>query len=256
MGGDWAHPQREARYRWAAELAAGDTALDAACGAGWGTAVLASRAEATGVDISPGAIGEARDRHGAVARFLEGDIEDLPLGAGEFDLVACFEALPQLVDPARALDELRRVLRPGGLLLASVPNPRAYPAGTPLHRNEIDPERLGALLRDRFARVALHRQQSHTASLLGDGGALASERPDAEPGVRVSGGGAAAGPGVELHTVAVAGDGELPAPPVQVAIGGAATEREGEALAEWRRRAVEAEAEACALRRKLRELQS
>ena len=58
------------------------------------------------VDIRPG--------HGV--RIL-GDAQALPLADAAFDVVLCTEVLEHLPEPQRAIDEMRRVLRPGGLLL-------------------------------------------------------------------------------------------------------------------------------------------
>jgi O-antigen biosynthesis protein len=257
-GGDQVRPapERHVRYRWAAGIVAGGRVLDAACGAGWGTAVLAqSAAEAIGVDLSPATIANAQHSHGGQAQFLQGDLRDLPLGDGEFDHVVCFEALAQVAEPERALDELRRVLRPGGTLLASAPNPATYPAGNPLHLSEIAPAELERLLRARFANVAVHRQQTYLASLLGDAELLGRGDPAAEIEVGVA---KLWGepPGGELHAVAAASDGELPAAPAWLALGEDATyEERRQPLEEWQQRAVEAEAEVCALQRKLRERQ-
>ena len=92
-------PERQVRYAWAAQLLAGSRALDAACGAGWGTATLAAAGvSAVGADFSPAAIAAARDEHGERAEFREGDLRDLPFGEAEFDAVVCFEALAQVAD--------------------------------------------------------------------------------------------------------------------------------------------------------------
>ena len=253
------HPnlERHARYRWAAEALAGGRVLDAACGVGWGTALLAGGcAEAVGVDLSPAAIAEAREAHGEAARFERGDLRELPFGDGDFDHVVCFEALAHVADPPQALDELRRVLRAGGALLVSVPNGAVYPPGNPLHRSELDSAELEALLGERFANVAVHRQQSYHASLLGSASMLAHDDPAAPIAadvVKALGG----APGSELHAVAAAGDGELPPPPAVLALGELLDYREREArLEEWRERAVAAEARAAAQARKLRSLEA
>jgi SAM-dependent methyltransferase len=247
-------PERHVRYRWAAEVIAGGGVLDAGCGGGWGTAVLAERArEAVGIDLSPTAVLDAESAYGESVQFLLGDLRDLPLADGEFGHVVCFEALAHVAEPERVLDELCRVLRPGGTLLVSVPNPATYPAGNPLHLSETTPDELERLLRARFANVAVHRQQTYFASLLGDAELLAREDPAAEIEVGVA---KLRGepPGSELHAVAAASDGELPPAPTRLALGeDAAYEERQRPLEQWRRRAVEAEAEVCALQRKLRE---
>lgn len=250
-------PERQARYRWASRLAAGGRVLDAACGGGWGTAVLAeSAAGAVGVDFSPAAIADARRDYGEVANFQEGDLRRLPFDAGEFDCVVCFEAIAHVADPEQALDELRRVLRPGGRLLVSTPNRDVYPGGNPLHLREMTSEDLEGLLAARFANVAMHRQQAYFASLLCGTAMLAQRDPteQIEAAVRKIPGGP---PGSELHAVAVATDGEPAAAPAWLVIGRDVDyEEQQRLLEEWRDRAVRAEAEALALRKELRALQS
>lgn len=119
-----------ARYALAAEhVRPGDTVLDAACGMGYGAALLARGSEAArviGVDNSEAAIGYARaafsDR-GVPTEFHMADATRLGFLADEsVDLVACFETLEHVPDPAALLAEFRRVLTPGGRIIVSVPN--------------------------------------------------------------------------------------------------------------------------------------
>mgnify|MGYP001370262344 CR=1 FL=1 len=49
------------------------------------------------------------------------DLHDLPVADGSFDAVVCTEVLEHVAEPARVLDELARVLRPGGTVLITVP---------------------------------------------------------------------------------------------------------------------------------------
>jgi SAM-dependent methyltransferase len=208
-------------------------------------------AGAVGVDFSPAAIAAARSAYAGRAEFVEADLRSLPFDAGEFDGVVCFETLTHVDEPERVLDELRRVLKPDGVMLVSAPNREVYPAGNPLHLSSLSSSELETLLSVRFAKVAVHRQQSYFASLLGDEETLAKHDPadtiDAYV-TKLSGGMLES----ELHAVAAATDGELPAPPSWLAIGNevdyAEQQRE---LVEWRERAVQAEAEALALRREL-----
>lgn len=213
-----------------------------------------SAVEAVGVDLSPIAISEARSEHGDGARFLEGDLREMPFEDGEFDHVVCFEALAQVAETEQVLDELRRVLRPGGVLMISSPNRDAYPPGNPLHLSEIDSAELEVLLAKRFAKVAVHRQQSYHASLLGTTEILAHDAA-AEPLrakiLKTVGG----PPGTELHAVTAATDGELPAPPAWLALGELVDYDEQQSqLEEWRERAIEAEAKVLTQSRELRSL--
>ena len=54
-------------------------------------------------------------------RVVLGDIEGMPFPDSEFDAVVCTEVLEHVPNPSRALEEIRRVLKPRGVLIGSVP---------------------------------------------------------------------------------------------------------------------------------------
>jgi SAM-dependent methyltransferase len=98
--------------------APGSPILDAGCGTGLNLRHLP--AGSTGIDINPRNIELLRSRlpnHDVV----EGDIEAMPFEAGAYGTVLCTEVLEHVPDPAAAIREFRRVLRPGGVLIGSVP---------------------------------------------------------------------------------------------------------------------------------------
>ena len=98
-------------------------ALDAACGTGRHSRHLADRGHAVvGVDGSPEMLSRARAQvpHG---RFSQGDLCDLPLPSGVFDLVVCSLAFDHVADLDGPTAELARVLRPGGRLVVSDVHP-------------------------------------------------------------------------------------------------------------------------------------
>lgn len=104
-------------------LRSGLALLDVGCGPGTITLDLARRVEpgaVLGVDASTEVITRAeaaRVREGVdTARFATGDVYALDLDDGSFDVVHAHQVLQHLSDPVRALGELRRVLRPDGLL--------------------------------------------------------------------------------------------------------------------------------------------
>ena len=74
----------------------------------------------TGIELSPEMLVIARQRAASLRRDVdlrEGDAEHLPLDDASFDTVVCAFSLCTIPSPAAALDEMRRVLRPGGRLL-------------------------------------------------------------------------------------------------------------------------------------------
>jgi SAM-dependent methyltransferase len=74
----------------------------------------------TGVDISDSFVRIASENArtaGVDVEFRPGNASDLPFAAESFDLVYCRAAFKNFADPARAIAEMHRVLRPGGLAL-------------------------------------------------------------------------------------------------------------------------------------------
>ncbi|MGA4579911.1 methyltransferase domain-containing protein [Limisphaera sp. VF-2] len=119
-----------ARYALARQhVRPGAVVLDAACGLGYGSAVLAAGTGAgriVGLDCSAWAIEYARLHYASGDPRLEfhrGDVTRLDfLEDASVDLVVSFETLEHLPNPELALREFARVLKPGGFFIGSVPN--------------------------------------------------------------------------------------------------------------------------------------
>ncbi|HJU15660.1 MAG TPA: methyltransferase domain-containing protein, partial [Stellaceae bacterium] len=114
----------------AAGVGAGTRVLDLACGPGLVAAAAAERgAVPVGVDFSAAMLAAARAAHPAI-RFVEADADVLPCVDGACDAVASNFGVHHFPDPARALGEARRVLRPGGRIAftswAAPPENRAW----------------------------------------------------------------------------------------------------------------------------------
>jgi len=98
----------------------GARAVDVGCGTGFNLRRLHDRGfDVTGVEPSVELRSIAAADNPAV-QILDGDIENLPLESGTFDLVLVIEVVRYLADPSRALAELARVLRPGGVAIVTV----------------------------------------------------------------------------------------------------------------------------------------
>jgi ubiquinone/menaquinone biosynthesis C-methylase UbiE len=96
-----------------------DRVLDLSCGAGWATRLLAKnvlRGTIVGVDLSDQMIARAREssKQFSNIEYRVGSAEQIPAEDGFFDKVLSVEAFYYYPDQGRALDELRRVLKPSG----------------------------------------------------------------------------------------------------------------------------------------------
>jgi hypothetical protein len=148
----------------------------------------------------------------------------------------CFETIEHVVDQEKALDELRRVLAPDGVLALSSPNREVYGAGNPHHTHEFTPAELSAALGRRFEHVNLYRQHAWMATLVGDESVVRTGGIDTEIAARVRKL-ERMEPGEETFTVAIASD--LPVPAVESLV--ALTD--SRELDAWQERARSAEAE-------------
>src|ERR1700722_12707333 len=93
--------------------------LDAGCGSGRNMVDLAHHGEVTGVELSHTSVELARDR--GVGEVLSGSVMDMPFDDASFDLSVSLDVIEHLEDDVGALHELRRVTKPGGALLVTVP---------------------------------------------------------------------------------------------------------------------------------------
>lgn len=158
--------EHRARYRWAARLVSGKAVLDVACGVGYGLEmyVEAGAAAVTGVDVDPAAVAQAQSRHGKVATVLEGDLRELPLEDDGFDVVTCFETIEHVDGAEAGIAELRRVLKPEGILVISSPNPDVYVGHNEHHVHEFRPEELAEAVRRHFAHAMVYEQRAWLGS--------------------------------------------------------------------------------------------
>lgn len=150
------------RYDFARQFCAGAEALDAACGAGYGSAHLAPVAtRVVGVDVDARAVEHARSRYVSTnLEFRVGDVQSLDDPSGIYGVVCSFETIEHVDDPDRALQELTRVLAPDGTLVISTPSAKTTTASpeNPFHRCEWSAGDFEQLLRGYFDAVELYGQ--------------------------------------------------------------------------------------------------
>ena len=104
---------------WICSQASGDT-LEVAIGTGLNLPHYSAGVRLTGVEWSPQMLDQARRRATALrteADLRVGDAQALPFDDDAFDTVVCTFSLCAIPDDAKAVREMGRVLRPGGLLL-------------------------------------------------------------------------------------------------------------------------------------------
>lgn len=154
----WA--EHVARYRHASKVGAG-IALDVACGSGLGFSSLKQGVDGlVAGDIDGAAIAEARRSTVDVEGLCRLDVTALPFRSASFDLITSFETVEHVRDDGALVDELRRVLRPTGMVFISTPNrlvtgSEADAPSNPFHVREYTPDELERLLRRSFGRVDL-----------------------------------------------------------------------------------------------------
>lgn len=126
--------------------------LDLGCGVGHSFALLAPR-ETVGVDRDPASLaGQARET-------VVADMRALPFERGSFASALAVHSIEHVPDPERVLDEVVRVLEPGGTALLVTPNRLTFARPDeiidPYHFREYDPAQLRALCAPHFGRVQI-----------------------------------------------------------------------------------------------------
>lgn len=156
------HLIHEKAYEKASEMAHGKTVLDLGCNTGYGSHILSSVAQKIiGVDVSEKAIKVARELYGPDnIEFQVIDGKKLPFADGGFDLITSFQVVEHIVAHEAYLQEIKRVLSPGGCAIFTTPNRsiRLYPGMKPwndLHVTEYEAAELKKLLGDYFSNVEL-----------------------------------------------------------------------------------------------------
>jgi O-antigen biosynthesis protein len=161
------------RYLLAQELCKGRRVLDIACGEGYGSDLLARVAlDVIGVDIDTAVV---RHAHATYSRpnltFVAGTCAAFPLADRSVDVVVSFETLEHHDQHDAMMREIKRVLRPDGLLIISSPDRREYSDvpnyRNPFHVRELYRDEFTQLLSAHFQHVGLIGQRVRAGSIVG-----------------------------------------------------------------------------------------
>jgi ubiquinone/menaquinone biosynthesis C-methylase UbiE len=107
-----------------ARYGTGREILECGCGTGLILQRLADFASrAVGIDLSPGMLDHARERG---LEVKEGSVTELPFDDASFDVTCSFKVLAHVPEIGKALSEMARVTRPGGVMIAEFYNPLSF----------------------------------------------------------------------------------------------------------------------------------
>lgn len=161
------------RYLFTRQFVGGKAVLDLGSGEGYGSNLLAERAESvTGVELDPLAVAHARLQYDRPnLSFVEGSVLKLEAIEGSsVDVAVCFEVIEHISDQERLLSEVARVLRPDGIFLVSTPDREIYNQAlgfvNPYHLKELDRPEFSALLGTHFGHVRMYGQRAVVGSFL------------------------------------------------------------------------------------------
>lgn len=153
------------RYAMVLDIVQGKTVLDVACGEGYGSFLMAEVAHSVvGVDISDEAVRHASSAYSNQnLKFIQGSASSLLFPNDSFDVVVSFETIEHLLEQEEMIAEIRRVLRPSGVLVISSPNRPIYSEESgehnEFHVKELDFGEFDELLKTRFPAVQYFGQR-------------------------------------------------------------------------------------------------
>lgn len=160
------------RYAMATNYCTGKEVLDIASGEGYGSQILSKVAlHVTGVDIDESSVAYAQGKYKlSNLQFLVGSTDRIPIPDNSVDVVVSFETIEHHDKHEEMIQEIKRVLRPDGLLLISTPEKKYYSDATnyknPFHVKELYGHEFESLLKKYFSNVQVLAQQSGVISVV------------------------------------------------------------------------------------------
>ncbi len=160
------------RYAIAMNFTAGKRVVDIASGEGYGTYLMSETAAAiTGIDISEEAVVHARSRYTrGNLRFETGSATSMPVEDASIDVLTSFETIEHHDQHNEMMLEIRRVLKPNGILVISSPDKKYYSDipgyKNPFHTKELYKDEFVKLVSSYFPFTAVLNQKSVVGSVV------------------------------------------------------------------------------------------
>ena len=162
------------RYEFAKQFVKDKIVLDAACGDGYGSNLLASQAQYVyGIDLSVETIESAKSKYKkGNTEFICASIEQLPLEDDSIDTIVSFETIEHVSIAVQQnfFKEVKRVLKPDGVLVISTPNKAIYSDlynyKNEFHVKEFYREEFEKELRKHFSHVVMLEQSFEIVSMI------------------------------------------------------------------------------------------
>lgn len=156
------------RYLFSGALVRGKQVVDIACGEGYGSFILAQEAESVlGVDISESTVTHAQGLYQREnLKYQVGSCLKIPAADHSVDVVISFETIEHIHEHEDFLNEIQRVLRPGGVLCMSTPDKDISDEDNEFHVRELTRAQFESLLGKVFPHVSLYGQKGVFVSML------------------------------------------------------------------------------------------
>ncbi|MCF8255144.1 MAG: class I SAM-dependent methyltransferase [Bacteroidia bacterium] len=151
-------------YEWAIQFLKGKETADIGCADGYGTQFLANYTKNTiGVDYSEATIELARNQHKEKLNlsFISGKVPPLPLETESRDVVTAFQFIEHIHPRKAFMEDVKRVLRPGGVFLCTTPNNKMSIARNPFHVHEYTFEEMKNEASQVFDKIELYGVQGN-----------------------------------------------------------------------------------------------
>jgi SAM-dependent methyltransferase len=160
------------RYAVAFQYISDKDVLDIACGEGYGSNLLSKKAKSViGVDISELAIAHAKAKYiRNNLKYLHGSCTAIPLPDQSIDVAVSFETIEHFVEHDKFLRELKRIMRPDGVLIISSPDKvkdnGSGQGSNPFHLKELTHLEFRRLIEGGFKNSAFGKQLYHSGTII------------------------------------------------------------------------------------------